>query len=205
MRGLRTSFFDVSDIDDVIEESEDTELDPSTFDYHTLTQYTKCVTTYIAGFVVRSLSKKLKCKTCIQSLLETDSREIQSVDYALLRTKQNGGLLNPAHDVVVICKTAESVIRGFQNRETNQMSGPKILSACTNQCIEMEYHQRMFDHHVTYYSDDYFDNHILGLIKLIIQEYSKIRLHHFCKEWSRTKKAVSVRQINTRSTIFQGM
>jgi hypothetical protein len=168
-------------------------------------QYTKCVTTYIAGFVVKSLSKKLKCQTCIASLLETDSQEIKSIDYTLIRTKQNGGLLNPAQDVVVICTATESIIRSFQNRETNQMSIQKILSACTNHCVDMEYHFRMFDHHLTSYSDDYFDSHILGLIKLVIQEYSKIRLHHFCKEFSRNKKGISVRQHNTRNTIFQGM
>ena len=68
----------------------------------------KCVSSYIAGFVVRKLLPKLKCDECRGLLVDTHSCD---TDMSSIRLKNNGGLVMPCASVVRTVHIAERKLR----------------------------------------------------------------------------------------------
>lgn len=72
--------------------------------FHAVNQtYVKDVVVYIAGFVIKSISKSIKCLTCKKCV--TNDTTLSS-----LQQIKNRGMLTSA-DVIEICLTAERNIR----------------------------------------------------------------------------------------------
>jgi len=76
-------------------------------DIHTITEFSKQIIVYIAGFVVRHLKKSLYCEECVNALTK-DERDINSI---LIQIKSRGNLQYPSSSVIKICYEAEKVIR----------------------------------------------------------------------------------------------
>lgn len=71
-----------------------------------LTEYTKQVIIYIAGFVVRKLEIQLKCAECLSTLRSPDKLE-----NTFLIRKDKGRICHPSKHVIKLCKIAEEVYR----------------------------------------------------------------------------------------------
>ena len=87
---------------DDFDESEDTDeylIDHWLFD-ESSTELSNQITTYIAGNVIKYLSKKLKCEECVEELHATEV----SSSHRFVQYKDEGGLAYPAKDVIAICK-----------------------------------------------------------------------------------------------------
>ncbi|KAL5236191.1 hypothetical protein ACI65C_003601 [Semiaphis heraclei] len=80
--------------------------------------YIKDVVGYIAGFVVRSILKRIQCEVCAK---EIKSHETNS---SLLNKKNRGGLTMANADVVSICQVAERTVREYSKKSnhTNYMT-----------------------------------------------------------------------------------
>jgi hypothetical protein len=103
-----------------------------------LSMYVSNVSVYIAGYVGRSLLKKLDCEPCATALFHLDPfyAKIRS-DYVLVDEKDNGGLFVPSEDVGLVCKETERTIRELEavssnlkkvsSREIEKMTLGKLL------------------------------------------------------------------------------
>ncbi len=72
-----------------------------------LSEFQSSVIEYIAGYTVRMAEKIIKCETCLSTVKEQKSDSA----YALVRTKDKGGLIYSSYSVVVVCKTTEQALK----------------------------------------------------------------------------------------------
>ncbi|XP_044745208.1 uncharacterized protein LOC123307070 [Coccinella septempunctata] len=80
------------------------------------------VVVHIAGYVVRSIYKQIKCTECLDSLEESDYKSIDRQQFILLRRKDRGGLIKPSKDVIQVCMYTE---KKFGNITNNLMPTEK--------------------------------------------------------------------------------
>merc|ERR1719376_2036040 len=74
-----------------------------------LSEFKKMTVTYIAGFVVRVVQKKLACKTCKGALLSSDVNGSSLESPCLLNRKNRGGLTIPSPGVEFVCHESELI------------------------------------------------------------------------------------------------
>ncbi|KAF2883232.1 hypothetical protein ILUMI_22937, partial [Ignelater luminosus] len=63
-----------------------------------LTNFSKNVVVYVAGFVIKRLYKTIKCEQCLGILVDSSNK----LNYHLIAIKHRGGLLFPSSDVTDI-------------------------------------------------------------------------------------------------------
>lgn len=140
----------------------------------TLAEYTKQIVGYVAGFVVRCLSRQIKCTACIESLLAKEK-----LDYhKLVNNRDKGGLIYASPDVYSVCNATENVIRMFlkQNFPMTSKKFSTIVSAVMKKIISSKN---------SYFSAG--SEHVCGslhqvnLIRLVAEKYLCIRCYHICK------------------------
>lgn len=96
-----------------------TEHDHNYFEtFQRLTPFVEDVSIYIAGFIVKSVSKKISCNICIQF-----SRKKVTNNVLINLKNRNNALINPTDDVIFICTTAK---REFCSLSNVFLSGTKI-------------------------------------------------------------------------------
>jgi hypothetical protein len=161
------------------------------------------VVTYISGFVARKLIKKLDCEPCISSLVNCNGTNspIRS-DFILLEAKNNGGLFIPSDDLITCCRITELVIREVSNKGLRKMKNKTILELSMRNILDTE---AFNDLRTTSYMDHKpLGNHVFELIKLIVLQYSKVRLHHMAKERTLSLNKPCVRNKLTKTILFKG-
>ena len=144
---------------------------------------------YIAGFVVRSLLKVLKCGDCRSALLldADDPHALHKEQYPLHAKlacfKQSGGLIFPSQSVLKIVKTAEVLFNRvlFKDKqipfEKNlelkiqygilQQLGPDIFARSSG---------HFFDHTIGEECD-----HLSSLLRLVTKKYISLRMKTYGK------------------------
>lgn len=124
--------------------------------------------TYIAEFVLYKVKKKILC-TFYEKSLETN----ESV-FVLIEPKNRGCLILPNHDVIEICKIAERVIRGYQ-----RIDGLNVANRITIECMrKININKYLISSTNHFLEQEPINNHLLQLIKLIMNIYITLRLHH---------------------------
>lgn len=126
------------------------------------------VVAYIAGFVVRKIKKTILCDICAVEI------EVGLSESKLLDRKNNGGLIKTSHDVIQICKIAERTIKHFQAIDKSNVINKITLEAMKN--INIDKYFTNLSLHIL--DQEPLNNHVLQLIKIIINIYCKLRLHH---------------------------
>lgn len=92
-------------------------------------QMSMMVVSYVSGFVVRRITKKIKCDVCVQSSMSTSSEILYNSlivkkDYS----KTNKGYLTyPSDDVITLCCNAE---RFFRENMKNKIMTYLIFAKC---------------------------------------------------------------------------
>lgn len=159
---------DGSQVPSLFMEDHDYLSDPSR-----LTEYSKRVIEYIAGFIVRKLKQEIHCEDCIASLISTEK-------YPSLQLKKDrGGLHFPTKDVVAICELCEKIFRG--HKELHKKNLPIILSqVCLKNCIGLS----LFVNNNHFQNQSLLENHYPCLIKAICLKYFKLRIHYAAKKIS---------------------
>lgn len=195
-----TSLLKKENIDEV-EEVDDITLS----DNIVLTLVGENIVTYIAGFVVKKLKKKINCDNCI-SMLEQDNKQLEEdcfsnkQRYLLLKRKVFGQLTNATNFVVKLCLKTERVIKELKN--LNKLFIKNIENLIISKVFETTNIYSLiapFDNHV--FNFDVLDSHPHQLCTLIIKYYVKIRVHHECKLKNQYEKRV--RHKLTKTILFQ--
>jgi len=126
------------------------------------------VVAYIAGFVVRKIKKTILCDTCAAEI------EIESSESKLLDRKNHGGLIKASSDVIELCKISERTIRHFKAIDKSNVVNKITLEAM--KYININKYFTNLSIHIL--DQEPLNNHVLQLIKIILNIYCKLRLHH---------------------------
>ena len=156
---------------------------------------------YIAGFIVRSVSKSLKCQECTESLYYSDQDRLDFM--ALINIHNRGGLVYPSRNVFELVKLSETFIR----KNVHQISiGQKYLRQKLEiSIIKSSGHlfSNLNKHDLDHFTDEIL--HSLLLRKLIIRKYIDLRMRKIGKDVSLkcTEKGKGNKLF--RSVIFQNL
>ena len=157
-----------------------------------LTEFSRNVIIYIAGFVIKALEGQIKCQQCFSALQSSEKLE-NTLQYM----KDKGGLRYPSKSVIKICEIAEDTFK--KNKITNNKNPMHFLiQECLKKCIGLKLFQNDHD-----YSDrSIFDNHYSVLIKAICKKYLNVRIHYATKSF--TNKVDNIRNMYTKLILFKG-
>ncbi|XP_025199233.1 uncharacterized protein LOC112598200 [Melanaphis sacchari] len=168
-------------------------------EFETLSHYVVDVVSYKSGFVVKKVKKIVKCNVCISALTSTEhtSRLVNLKQYS---SNTKGGLINASPDVIYLCKLAESEFRIIE--QTNNLNKKNIMEVLVIKCLRnmnksvfKSLHDHMFD-------EDAQGNHIISLVKIIIANYLKLRLHHKADSINDVRNNKRVRSVLTKQILF---
>lgn len=165
-----------------------------------LNRYIENIVTYIAGFVKRSLKRKIKCENCLIVLDDVDETYKDQINTAFLVRKNRGGLELGSKDLVEICKIAEKSFCFHKSNLFQKHSFEKIVLHSMRH-ISTDIFKNMNDHIINQCP---LDNHRTILIKSILFEYLKIRFHRTASIATEKLRANYKRNVNTKLTHFAG-
>lgn len=160
--------------------------------------YISDIVGYISGFVVKKLEQKIKCEDCIIAIRNNSCFH----DSFLSRQKCTGGLINPATDVVKICKTGERHFRVMQ--ASGKLKNRNIMQQLLIQTIQDISSSIFYSLNEHSFDQSPLENHRLTLIKAVLFEYFKVRLYHVGKQITEKLQLNKVRNINNKTTLFLG-
>lgn len=141
-----------------------------------LSKYVTDVVGYVAGFVVRSLLKVVKCNECKHALFET-KKPIAS-PYPLVKIQWKSELIYASADVIAVCSLAEKCFRRLTGAKNNafaidrgfkQALSSAILEAGGDKQLFSVLHSHMFDNEAD-------ANHVVHLLKLIAEVFINVRV-----------------------------
>lgn len=184
------------------EEDEEDET-PEIPDTIILSQFVSNVVAYIAGFVGRSLFRKISCADCIAALVPEDMSAVKSrSDFVLINEKNNGGLFIPSADLIKICDITEKEIRACKLRGLSEVKMKNIVDNVVKRSSRCQLFQKL---RVTNsLSHSLFGDHVIALIRKISEQYTKVRLHYMAKEATLKISPQTNRSVCTKSVHFQG-
>lgn len=151
-----------------------------------LTEFTRCVIIYIAGFVVKHLKNQLKCNDCLSLL--TAEKDVHSLQYK----KDKGGLHYPSKSVIKLCEIAEEV------HNKNKIRSKNYMHYLLQNCLKKSLGKNLFpeEHH------SQLGEHYGLLIKAICKKYLNVRIHYKTK--SMVDKGENIRNMYTKLILFKG-
>lgn len=155
-----------------------------------LSEYSIDVIAYIAGFVERSVKKKLKCENCLNAL----SKSVV-FDGKLIRIKDEGGLVYPQIDIFNVCKTAEQILSSSELTRRNFYD--RLFAWIMRQFVEKPVFCNMGHSAVQIEGE-----HSLKLLKPVLTTYLKVRLHHVAKQHNVNNKRKFLRSKCTKLVHF---
>lgn len=155
---------------------------------------------YIAGFVERSIRRKLNCDACLGALNGKEKASgilLKKKDYG-----QFGGLCHPVMDVVVLCRIAEKNLQIVENE--HRLNEGQMYLRVLNKCIRDVPPKLLdnMDEHIKECAP--LENHRYLLIKAIVEEYLKVKLFHIGKLITSNLHKTFIRAKNTKVTLFKG-
>lgn len=169
-----------------------------------ITDVSKQIVGYIAGYVVARLGNELKCNICIQALLGTELLWFHKI----IVIKDRGGLCYPTQQVYDICMACEAVIRLAiaisGGKSLNPKYGLEYLATKSLEKLQTISSIREFANHSADVSSLQMD-HSLLLINLIIHKYIKVRLYHESKMFNLQNKKNSKRQLYNKLLLHSGI
>lgn len=158
---------------------------------------------YIAGFVVFKLKGTLHCEKCVEALTATDYTPICS----LIKLKSKGGLILPSQDVINVCLTCEKYFRRnviLTESKLPRLSVHEITQSVLKTFINKDCFSSLSEHML---ECEPTCNHIILLIKAIIEKYLQVRFFYAGKQYTshiREKLQKISRHVSTKLVIFTG-
>lgn len=171
----------------------------STANYH-LSNYAVDVIGYMAGFVIRSIVKKISCRKCCLVL-----REENIIHSNLQIWKSYGKLQKASKFVISLCKLAEQNLRilDISSKINYVMNTKNIKTKLINTCLRylpLNIYDLFGDHR---FDSEPLADHCLIISKLILEKYIDIRIYHEVSKIQNLDKRPRVRSWLTKSILFQ--
>ncbi len=170
---------------------------------NTLSDYKTAVVTYIAGFVVRMVKRKISCPRCTAALT-ADVTVNGGIGEQFLKLKNRGGLVRASDCVIKVCQATEKCFsrmhaaRGDQLPLTSRIV-PIITSTVLSEvahCCFQSLNSHMYD-----CTPD--SNHLFILIKCVASCYCTVRMHHLAKQKSSSIAGVKIRKQLSKIILFK--
>lgn len=158
------------------------------------------IVSYVSGFVVRKITKKIKCDVCVQSLVSSSSEIlfnslIVKKDYSKTDSLY---LTYPSNDVITLCCYAEKFFR--ENMKIKVMT-EQIFAKCVLKVLRNV--QSLFNNLQNHIFDqDPLDSHRYFLMKTIIEIYFSLRFKHESKLLKFSRE--TIRTHLNKTVIFRG-
>ncbi len=167
-----------------------------------LSSYVDNVVTYIAGFVIYKLLKKIKCEQCREALYVQQKPNFSRYDWVALKTR--GRLIYASEDVVEICTIAEKCIQRLFIATGDRPSAaaniaPAVCCAVMDSAIERHVFASLDEHMFDNEADN---NHVGHLVNVVTSEYVKCRLHWETRKYTGHVVGSRVRSQYSRLIIF---
>lgn len=167
-----------------------------------LEEYVVDVVHYTSGFIVRKIQKnKALCKTC-DSFLTVDDNNNQNSS-KLFQLKNRGKLINVSSDVHKTCLVTEYIIRICNEDLLRKKNIKLILSLKALNELSSDntiFNSKEIKEHIL--QQDLLDNHRSQLLKLIVDCYITLRLHHFAKSHTFAISGRNIRHNYTKQILF---
>lgn len=168
--------------------------------YEEISQYKEAAVSYISGFVVRMMKKRIHCKPCISALTAEDE-----TPHAFVELKNHGGLVKASPSVISVCTETEKCFQHMLKMSDGKLpqgdgiTEAIVLAVFTNSAglsLFQELHNHQFDTSIE-------DNHIHNLVKMASSCYSKIRLYHLGKAKTEELVGIRVRKQMSKLILFK--
>ena len=164
-----------------------------------LSEFKTSAISYIAGYVVRMVERKIHCLKCLAALTTTKEK----IPDLFVVWKSNGGLKLPSPGLLKICEETEKCV--MRMLKVNQGGLPHgtglpdaiastVLQVCVEHGVFSSLKQHMFD-------TTALNNHVFTLIKCCTKSYVTIRMHHLGKQRNAKMHGKLVR---SKLTLFKG-
>lgn len=157
-----------------------------------LSPFGEKVIEYIAGFVVFSLMKKIKCDPCIKGLLGPCN------NLSLAYQKTKGYLMYASKEVIALCRKCETIIRGGLTEEN------KLKKTCTTTFVVTKALHDMIGKsifpNIPVHDTDRFVSHNVELARSVLKRYADTRISFLSKK---TNPQQCVRHIYTKLIHFK--
>jgi len=163
------------------------------------------IVAYIAGFVCFKLKTSIKCETCCAARM-ADESSISEI-HSLIELKSKSCLIFPSFDVIEICNTTERYFRHHvipSNSKPLNVSFHFITRSVMKEFLRRDIFSNMKDH---MFDTDATYNHLILLLKCIIEKYLKVRYHYAGRQYTaklRESLSTRSRQVLNRLVIFSG-
>ena len=140
-----------------------------------LSDYKEAVISYVAGFVVKMVEKKIHCMKCLVALKTTK----ENIPDLFVAWKTNGGLKLPSLGLIKICEVHNANVKFYWRCFAPQCwnfkwIAMKVLPVCVDSGVFSSLDQHMFDSMAV-------NNHVFTSIKCCSESYVTIRMHHLGK------------------------
>lgn len=149
------------------------------------------------------MRKVIHCDTCVEALYGNETHE----ECSFINIKNRRGLTLSSHDVIVICKIAETVIR-FALRESG---GKRLFKKMTEAFLLHQVLHRFIGNNNIFHSLEQhscdqtpLQNHVAHLIRAIVSKYIYIRLYYIGRSITDNGNNISIRQKFNKIVLFKG-
>lgn len=168
-----------------------------------LSEYSDNVLSYISGFVVKSIKKRISCLKCIAEL-ETCYDE-QDSSLALIKRKSRGGLLFPTMSVRRICRKMENKIQHAFNILGSLPPKRVLITLLMKESHELLLDANLFPGLVDHVFDyaPYETSHKKNLIDNIIKTYANIRINSLANKINESITGEKIRKTLSKLILFK--
>ena len=170
--------------------------------FGSLSEYKKAVITYIAGYVVRMVKKKILCPRCQVAL--TDELPTDTIGSKFLLLKNRSGLVKASISVILVCEEAERCFNRMHTVTKRNLPLSSSLIPEISTVFLAEVGGKCFISLMAHMFDTTPDNnHVYNLVKCISQCYCKIMMHHLASQKTAEITGIKVRKQFTKLVLFK--
>lgn len=171
-----------------------------------LSEYKEAAISYIAGYVVRMVTKRIVCPVCTDALFETEKDVLTgSAQMSLVHFKNRGGLVLPSPSVLCVCYETEKCVQRMLKESGGSLpKGDGLVGAITMSVLDHCSRKQAFhslESHM--YDSTPTTNHLLSLIKCCAECFIKIRMHHLGKMYSEQISGAKIRKQFSKLILFK--
>ena len=168
--------------------------------YEEISKYKEAAVSYIAGFVVRMVKKRMHCELCVAALTSQGNTAHEFVEM-----KNRGGLVKASSSVISVCGETEKCFQHMLKMSNGKLpQGHGIIEAIVLAVLSNSAHLDLFPElHHHQFDTAIEDNHIHSLVRMVSSCYCKIRLFHLGKEKTEAVTGERVRKQMSKLILFK--